>query len=178
MSSAKPFIADSTREKSLVLAYLRFPEITEVFQNIVNNRPLAEKVLSEWDPETLEGHIREFIVPQLLEARAIRKDLAKVSGYVSDFSELSFSGLSRSQLSIVVAKRALLISSTVENSDSREEVISANLHYHSLPDHLRSELINSLRGILNKYIQDIPDNSADGRQFRLALVARAEKAKE
>ena len=175
MNLIKPFIADAARDKSLALAYLRFPEMTEVFQNVLKNKSLSENVLSEWDAETLEGHIRQFILPNLLDAGAIYKDDTKSCGYSSQFSDLSFVNLSRPQLATVAAKKALLISNSVEVTDSRDDVISANLHFHRLPDHLRSELLGSLRSLLTKYMQDIPDSFTEGRQFRLALVARAEK---
>lgn len=173
MNSSKAFIADSSKEKSLVLAYLRFPEISEVFLNIAKGRSATENVLSEWDSETLECHTREFILPQLIDAGVIRKDATRPCGFATDYSDLSFVGLSRMQLATVASKRALLISETIEANDSKSEVISANLHFQSLPDHLRSELVESLRNILNKYISDIPGTNTEGRAFRLALVARA-----
>ena len=77
---SKPFVADAIREKSLVLTYLRFPEITEVCQNIANDRPLTEKVLSEWEKETFESFIQEFLLPRLLEANVISRDAKRASG--------------------------------------------------------------------------------------------------
>lgn len=175
MSGAKPFIADATREKNLVLAYLRFPEISEVFLNIVRNRPVTENVLSEWDPETLESHIREFILPQLHEAGAIRKSLDRLSGYATDYADIHFTSLSCEQMAAVASKRADLIGRTVSPKDSLSEVLTANLHFQSLPDGLRSELMENIRTILNKYIDAVPGTNDSGSTFRLALVARAEK---
>lgn len=175
MSAAKAFIADATREKNLALAYLRFPEITEVFLNIVKNRPVTENVLSEWDAETLESHVREFVIPQLQEAGVIKKSLDRVSGFATDYSDLKITGLTRSQLATVAAKRAELIGRSITPTDSRDDAMSASVYFQSLPAGMRSELMASLRTILNKYLEQVPGTNTDGPTFRLALVARAEQ---
>ena len=175
MPLAKPFIANAIEHKALVLGYLRFPEITEVFQNICKNRDLSHCVLSDWDTETLDGHIKEFIIPMLLDNGVISKNNDRKSFYSSEYIEIQFEGLTRSQLAMVAAKRATLISQTVETTDTRYDMLSANLHFHALPDSMRTELLGSLRNILSNFISNVPDDAKNGRQFRLAMVARAEK---
>jgi hypothetical protein len=175
MSHAKPFVVDAIKERSHALSYLRFPEMIEVFHNIRREKPLSEKVLSEWDPETLEGHIRQFILPILMDMGAIQKDPSKSCGFSSPYNDIVFENLSWSQLAALAAKRAMHIGSTIEPTDSKEEMLSANLFFHQLPDTLRSELMGSLRAVLTKYLQDIPNDFTEGQPFRLALVARAHK---
>jgi hypothetical protein len=175
MRDGKSFIARPESHKALVLGYLTFPEITEVFLNIARDVPLSKRVLSGWDKETLEGHISQFMAPLLVEAGAISKDSSRKCGYKTDYTELAFEGLTRSQLAQVASRRAVLIGESIEDTDTRDEVLSANVNFHALPDNLRVELIGSLRAVLVKYLDNIPDTAAQGRQFRLALVARAEK---
>jgi hypothetical protein len=175
--AGRSFVAHPDRQKSLVLGYLRFPEITEIFQNIARDVSLSNNVLSEWDRETLDGHIRQFIIPLLRDAGVIAESSSKQCGYSTEYDEISFQGLTDSQSAKVSAKRAELISNTFEDSDTRGEVLSANIHFHALPNHAREELLGGIRKLLAQYLTVIPDTSSEGRQFRLAIVARAEKAR-
>jgi len=174
--TGKAFIARPDSQNGLVLGYLRFPEITEIFQNIAKDVSLSKNVLSEWDRETLDGHIQQFIIPLLKQAGVIAASSTTKCGYSTEYDELSFQGLTDSQSAKVSAKRAELISNTFDDSDTRGEVLSANIHFHALPDHAREELLGGIRKMLAQYLSVIPDTASEGRQFRLAIVARAEKA--
>jgi hypothetical protein len=175
MKDIKSFVVRPDTHRALVQSYMIFPEITEVFLNITRDLPLVKNVLSSWDKEMLDGHINQFMAPQLVEAGVIAKDASKKCGYRTDFSELSFQGLSQAQMAQISAQRAKTISESFSEFDVREEVLSANLDFHAMPDALRAELLGSLRAVLTKYLDQVPDIEATGRHFRLALVARTEK---
>ena len=132
--AGKAFVAQADQHRSLVLGYLQFPEMTEIFHNVAKDRPLSSGVLSEWDQETLEGHIQQFILPLMNEAGAISKNSGRRCGYETEFDEIIFEGLTRTQLGQLTAKRATIIGRTLENGDSREEALSANFYFHALPE--------------------------------------------
>jgi hypothetical protein len=177
----KPFIATPKTHQTLVFGYLRFPELKEVFQNIVKDEELDKGVLSGWDKETMHNHIHRFMLPLLAEAGAIRADMKTKCGYVTDYTDLIFDGIGAVSWANLCATRALQIAQTVRETDTKENAIFADLHFKQLPSNFLEELLSGLRSFLGHYLTEVSDNSVapenstdEGKAFRLVLLARSE----
>jgi hypothetical protein len=173
----KPFIANLETHEELCLGYSRFPEIPEVFGNIVKDDSLCKNILSAWKGTMLEGHIRHFILPSLLKFKVIREDHSRKCGFATDYTSILFES-TVVECAHIAAQRANLIGKSVMAHESFEDVLSVNIVAERMSAGECAFLYNKIREILKPYSSfDSTDTQSQSgeRTLRLALVARAEK---
>lgn len=174
MRERKPFYAERPAHDDLVLTYMTFPELMDVFQNIACGLPLTQGVRSKWDTETLEGHTRRFILPRLESAGVVRASQDAPSGYVSDYTDLVCPGVSNVQLAPLMVDRTECIAASFQAGDSMDDAISASCNFRGMPKTKRLEIFARIRDILHEAMNS-PDDLENGETFRIVLVGRAEK---
>jgi hypothetical protein len=173
MRERKPFWVERSNHIDLILTYLNFPELIDIFQNIVCKKPLLEGVMSKWELDTLKGHTTHFIIPSLEKSGVIEVAQHTPSGYTTEYTDLICPGMSNAQVAPILLDRAECIAKRYTHEDANEDSIAASCNFKAMSREKRIELFSRLRGILNEAMA-LPDDP-DGEQFRLVLLGRVEK---
>jgi len=172
--ASRVFMAESSLHGKLVDLYLMMPFMTEVFNNVVHDRPLCQGVLSQYTEQTLTALLVQHLSPVFLECGLVRADASKCSGFATDFTGIVFADLTAAEMLIATKGRSEDIALSCEEGDTRSHLLTANLHFPSLSASFRAEMFAELRSVLRKYMA-LPDAlESEGTPFRLSLIARGE----
>jgi hypothetical protein len=172
--ASKVFTVESSKHGKLADLYLLLPSMTEVFHNVVQDRPLHCSVLSNLSAQSFAGILAEYIIPVFLENALIVRDERKACGYSTEFTDIVFADLGVRDMLSVTKERCAQIAESSYEGDTRENLLTANIYFAALPPHARAEMFQEIRSVLQKYM-DLPGgHDVEGTSFRLSLVARGE----